>query len=227
MNNFIIRLIQMFLDTFSQIKVNGFEFFDRLITYTNHLIYGYGYYGFFLFGLLNFVIPSEPVLIFAGTQVAQGKLNFPLVIIFALAGSVIKTTVIYSIGYIFGKEFLVKYSKYTHFKEEYLDFVKVRVDKYGYKMVTIVQFIPIVRRYVSAPFGLLRLNFFKFMFFNMIGVLLWFIFLTSLGVIVGKAWVEIKDQISPFFNWLGIIIILYISWIIIKEFRLSRKDINS
>jgi membrane protein DedA with SNARE-associated domain len=200
----------------------------QIIEITSNLIYNpnFGYWGFFLFGLFNFVIPSEPVLIYAGTQVALGKLNFILIVLFALVGSAIKTTIIYSIGYFFGKGFLIKYSKFTHFKEEYLDFVKLRVEKYGYKIVTLIQFIPVVRRYVSAPFGLLRLNYPKFMIFNMLGVLLWFCMLTTIGIFVGKAWEYIKDDIGPFFNYIGLAVVIYLLLLVIKDTILSRKNNN-
>jgi membrane protein DedA with SNARE-associated domain len=203
--------------------MDGINVIEWLTTFIDMLVRDYGYFGFFVFGIFNFVIPSEPVLILAGTQVYSGKFNFFLVVLSALLGSAIKTSIIFSIGYFIGKEFLIKYSKYTHFKEEYIDFVKQRVTKYGYRIVTLVQFIPIVRRYVSAPFGLLRLNFARFMFYNMIGVALWFSFLTLVGFLVGKTWDKLSSKITPFFNLFGLLIILFIFCIIIYEYFLHKK----
>jgi membrane protein DedA with SNARE-associated domain len=162
----------------------------------NSLIAQYGYFGFFLFGLLNFVVPSEPVLTFAGFQIQQGRLNYFLVLFSALAGSFVKTSIIFGMGYLLGKEFLVKYSRWTGFKDEHLDFIKTRIENYGYRIVTPLQFVPVVRRFIGAPCGLLRLHFGRFMAYNMLGVALWFSFLISLGYIYGKGY----NKVSPTFK---------------------------
>jgi membrane protein DedA with SNARE-associated domain len=191
----------------------------------NYWITQYSYFGFFLFGLLNFIIPSEPMLTFAGFQIQQGKLNYLLVMISALAGSFLKTTIIFGIGYLLGKEFLIKYSKWTGFKEEYLDFVKSRIHSYGYRILTPLQFIPIVRRFLGAPCGLLRLNFIRFMFYNMIGVALWFSFLISIGFFFGKGYDKLPTQFQDYLDYLvwgvGGVFLLVIVYEIISHFRRS------
>ena len=160
----------------------------------NYYLTNFGYFGFFLFGLLNFVVPSEPVLTFAGFQIQQGRLNYFLVLLFALAGSFVKTSIIFGLGYFLGKEFLVKYSRWTGFKEQYLNYVKQRIAIYGYRIIVPLQFVPIVRRFIGAPCGLLKLNFGRFMAYNMLGVSLWFSFLIGLGFFFGKGYNKLPAQ---------------------------------
>jgi membrane protein DedA with SNARE-associated domain len=183
----------------------------------NSLITQYGYIGFFLFGLFNFVVPSEPILTLAGFQIQQGRLNYFLVLLFALAGSFVKTTIIFGLGYILGKEFLVKYSRWTGFKDEYLDFIKARITTYGYRIITPLQFVPVVRRFVGAPCGLLRLHFGKFMVYNMLGVALWFSFLISLGYIYGKSYSKVSPDVKHYLDYLTIGIYSFFVIIIIYE----------
>lgn len=196
----------------------------------NSLISQYGYFGFFLFGLLNFVVPSEPVLTFAGFQIQQGRLNFFLVLIFALAGSFVKTTIIFGLGYFLGKEFLIKYSRWTGFKQEHLDFIKGKIQGYGYRIVTPLQFVPVIRRFIGAPCGLLRLNFVRFMAYNMLGVALWFSFLISLGYIYGKGY----NKVSPGFKLIldnlaigiGLCFLAIFLYEVIKHFKSETVDNN-
>ena len=191
----------------------------------NFYLSHYGYFGFFLFGLLNFVVPSEPVLTFAGFQIQQGRLNFLLVLLFALAGSAVKTTIIFGTGYFLGKEFLIKYSRWTGFKEQHLDYVKGKVQYYGYRIITPLQFVPVVRRFIGAPCGLLRLNFAKFMAYNMLGVALWFSFLISLGYIYGKGYSKVSPQFKSILDNLaigiGIFFTIIILYEVIKHFKKS------
>jgi membrane protein DedA with SNARE-associated domain len=168
----------------------------------NLIISQYGYFGFFLFGLLNFVVPSEPVLTFAGFQIQQGRLNYFLVLLFALAGSFVKTTIIFGLGYFLGKEFLIKYSRWTGFKEQHLEFIKCRIASYGYRILTPLQFVPIIRRFLGGPAGILKLNFWRFMYYNLLGVTLWFSFLIGLGYFFGKGYDKLPPQFQDYLDYL-------------------------
>jgi membrane protein DedA with SNARE-associated domain len=194
----------------------------------NYWISQYSYFGFFLFGLFNFVIPSEPVLTFAGFQIQQGRLNYFLVLLSALAGSFLKTTIIFSLGFYLGKQFLIKYSRWTGFKEEYLDFVKYRIIHYGYWILTPLQFVPVVRRFLGAPGGLLRLNFIRFMVYNMIGVALWFSFLIAIGFFVGRGYDKLPLEFQNYINYLvwgiGTVFGIVVFYEIILHFR-KRKPV--
>jgi membrane protein DedA with SNARE-associated domain len=183
----------------------------------NYWITNYSYFGFFLFGLLNFVVPSEPVLTFAGFQIQRGNLNIIFVLLAALAGSFVKTTIIFGLGYIFGKEFLIKYSRWTGFKEEYLEFIKSKLQNYGYRIITPLQFVPIVRRFIGAPCGLLRLNFWRFILYNMLGVAMWFLFLISLGYIYGKGYAKVSPTVQMYLNYLVYGIGFFFLYIFIRE----------
>lgn len=200
---------------------------DTLITQILDFINANSYIGLFVFGMFNFIIPSEPVLVYAGYRINLGELSFPLVILSALAGSFIKASVIYGIGYYLGKSFLIKYSKFTHFKEEYITYLKNKVSKYGYWIVTPIQFIPIVRRFVSAPAGLIKLNFQRFMFYNLIGVAGWFSFLATVGIIFGKSWNKVAYIFAPYLEVLKDLAIGLFVFLIAYEIYLKIKEIRS
>jgi membrane protein DedA with SNARE-associated domain len=176
-----------------------------LLQFVDILVARYSYFGYFVFGLFNFVIPSEPVLISAGFLGEQGRLNLFWVLLAALCGSFIKTSIIYSLGYFFGKQFLIKYSRWTGFKEEYMQYMKNKIAHYGYRIVVPLQFVPYVRRFLGAPSGILKLSFWRFMYYNMIGVSLWFSFLMTIGWFFGKSYKKIPAEFKVYldsFVWL-------------------------
>jgi membrane protein DedA with SNARE-associated domain len=186
----------------------------------------YGYFGFFVFGLTNFVVPSEPVLTFAGFQIQQGRLNYFAVLVFALVGSFIKTTIIYGLGYLFGKAFLTKYSRWTGFEQRHLDYVKSRVDVYGYRILTPLQFVPVVRRFLGGPAGILRLNFWRFMYYNLVGVAMWFSFLMSLGYVYGRGYSLVSPTVQNYLNYLVYGIGLFFVVIFVRELWRHLKPQN-
>ena len=182
-------------------------------------IMGSGYIGLFFFGFLNFAIPSEIVLPFAGYLVFQNKLDFALVILAALAGNIVKSSAFFWIGKKFGKGFLIKYSRWTHVTESSIEFVKARIEKYGYWIIIPGQFIPYFRRFISGPAGIIRLHFKTFLIYNSIGVTLWFGFLATLGYLAGKNWGFVSRRIAPVMSevgyivsFLALIIFLYEVW---------------
>jgi membrane protein DedA with SNARE-associated domain len=192
------------------------------------LIMNNDYLGLFLFGILNFVIPSEIILPFAGYLVSQKKLDFALVILAALAGNIIKSSVIFWLGRKFGKDFLIRYKRWTHIDQSAIDFAKFRFEHYGYWIIIPGQFIPYFRRFISAPAGLLKLDYKTFMLFNSTGVALWFGFLTTLGFVFGKNWSAAQNRISPLMSEIGLIIgfatvvlVLYEVW---RWFLNHKKD---
>jgi membrane protein DedA with SNARE-associated domain len=196
----------------------------------NQLLAQYGYFGFFLFGLLNFVIPSEPVLTLAGFQIQEGKLNLFLVMISALLGSFLKTTLIFGSGFLLGEKFLIKYSRWTGFKSENLDFIKNKIQQYGYRVITPMQLIPYIRRFVGAPCGLLRLNYWRFIYYNMLGVMIWFLFLISLGYYYGKSYKTASPTVRLVMHNIGYIIMGIFAFVIIYEvykfFAEKKKEVT-
>jgi membrane protein DedA with SNARE-associated domain len=178
-----------------------------------------GYLGLFFFGILNFAIPSEVVLPFAGYLVSQKRLDFALVVLAALAGNIVKSSVFFWFGRVFGKDFLIKYKRWTHVDQGTIDFAKSRFEHYGYWIIIPGQFIPYFRRFISGPAGLLRLDYKTFILFNSIGVSLWFGFLATLGFVFGKNWSTAQNRISPLMGEIGwiigvvsVLLILYEVW---------------
>jgi membrane protein DedA with SNARE-associated domain len=166
------------------------------------------------------------VLTFAGFQIQQGRLNYFLVLFSALSGSFIKTSIIYGMGFVLGKEFLVKYSHWTGFKEEHLEYVKSRISNYGYWILTPLQFVPIVRRFLGGPAGILKLDFWRFMYYNIIGVALWFTFLISLGYIYGKGYNKVSPAFKVYLDYLtwgiGLFFVTLIVYEIIKHLKKTK-----
>lgn len=80
------------------------------------------------------------------------------------------------VGYWFGKKsgtYLFKKEDSLLFKKKYLYQAKDFFDKYGSKAVVFARFLPIVRTFAPVVAGIAEMEKKKFMFFNVLGSVLW------------------------------------------------------
>lgn len=189
------------------------------------LIENFGYLGMFLGMVLEaviIIIPSEAILATGGILASRGIFSFWGAFLIGLLGSVFCAIVIYFMGYFGGKPFVRKFGKYFFMKEEELDRSDSWFSKYGMFGALIGRNFPIIRTLISLPIGIMRLSFFKFLIYTIIGSIPWTFLFVYLGYTLGNGWIYINAKIS----WLKLPIkILLIGIIFIYFLKLFRKKI--
>ena len=76
-------------------------------------------------------------------------------------------------------------------KKQHLDRTHAFFEKYGGKAIIIARFVPIVRTFAPFVAGVGAMTYSKFIFFNVIGAVLWVVSLTLAGYWFGQLpWVE-------------------------------------
>lgn len=164
--------------------------------------------GYWTYALLFFIIFSETgliimtflpgdTLLFAIGAIAA-KPDIPLdiyvlnvlLIIAAVSGNMLN----YFIGYNFGRR-IVQSGKMPFFKPENLKSAEEFYNKYGALAVIISRFFPIVRSFVPFVAGIGKMNWMKYMLYNIIGAVLWISSLTFAGYFFGDLPV-VKDNLT-------------------------------
>ncbi|MBI5347063.1 MAG: DedA family protein [Candidatus Aenigmarchaeota archaeon] len=147
--------------------------------YLNKIIqsYGIGVY-FFLFmivfletGLvLTPFFPGDSLLFISGTFAANGMLNiFVLFAVFS-AAAILGDSLNYWIGAYCGEKV---FAKNRLFKKEYLEKAKTFYEKHGGKAIVLARFAPILRTFAPFVAGIGKMNYRKFIAYNITGGLLW------------------------------------------------------
>lgn len=130
-------------------------------------------------------LPGDSILFATGALVSSGKFNiFILLCAFYLA-AVIGDTVNYYIGQKIGNKIL-KNEHPQYIKKEYLKKADDFYKKHGSMTIVIGRFIPIIRTFVPFVAGIGKMNYLKFIIYNMLGGFLWVTLFLGGGYIFGN-----------------------------------------
>lgn len=163
------------------------------------LIDTFGYFGMFLGMVLEaviIVIPSEAILATGGILASRGIFSFWGAFLIGLVGSVFCAIVIYFMGYFGGRSFIRKFGRYFFMKEEDLEKSDSWFLKYGMLGAMIGRNFPIIRTLISLPIGIMRMPFFKFIIYTIIGSIPWTFLFVYLGFALGNSWILVSTKIS-------------------------------
>lgn len=191
------------------------------------LIQNFGYFGMFLGMVLEaviIVIPSEAILATGGILASRGVFSFFGAFLIGLVGSVFCAIVIYFMGYFGGRPFIRKFGKYFFMKEEDIEKSDSWFLRYGMFGALIGRNFPIIRTLISLPIGIMRMSFFKFLIFTIIGSIPWTFLFVYLGYALGNSWIYVSAKIS----WLKLPIKVLLSFIVIFYFykKITKKLIT-
>ena len=156
-----------------------------------HFFQQYGYPGIFFAFLLEMVgipFPGETILTLSGIEWKQGTFSLIPLIIAALAGNIIGSTISYIVGRFFGRTVILRFGKYVGITEKKFKAADEKFNKYRVPVVFLGKFIAGIRVYAAYLAGINRMNFWKYSFYNAIGSLLWIFVFIVFGRYVDFVW---------------------------------------
>lgn len=194
------------------------------------LIEQVGYIGLFAIifaesGLFfGFFLPGDSLLLTAGLLASRSLLNIwillPLLFVAAILGD--------NVGYWFGAKTgprIFNREESLLFKPKNLLAAKAFYDKHGGKTIILARFMPFIRTFAPIVAGAVEMEYKRFMFFNLIGGLVWAIGVTAIGYVFGLIFGQIEG-IDKYFT-IVVILVIVISALpaVIHVWRDSKDDI--
>jgi len=140
-------------------------------------------YGPFVYGLLFLVIfcetglvvtpflPGDSLLFAVGGFAALGALNLWLLILLMWLAAALGDSFNYFIGNRIGEQVYIR--DYKYIKRQYIDRTHAFFEKYGGWAIVLARFAPILRTFTPFVAGVGKMNYPKFLFYNVTGGLLW------------------------------------------------------
>lgn len=190
----------------------------------------FGYTGLFLLMLAENLfppIPSEVIVPVAGIAVGASQMSLTLVVVVALAGTLIGNLPWFFIARMLGRERFValvaRIGRYFWIKPDDVEMAIDWFDRHGAKAVLIGRFAPGVRTLISVPAGLSSMSFATFLILSTIGSTIWIGLLLAAGMLLHGNWQLIAGILGPLGKILVVAIALGLGgWILWRRWRERR-----
>ncbi len=168
-------------------------------------------------------IPSEIIMPLGGYFVYQGNLNFYILVIFGLIGTVLGALPWYYLGRFLNEKKLASFvdskGKFIGISSRDLNKSKLWFDKYGVSLVFWGRLIPGIRTLISVPAGIELMPLKKFLVWTSLGSLIWVVLLTFLGYVLGENYKIIESYIDNFKVFIKPIFIIISALLIFKYLK--------
>ncbi|MDZ4718827.1 MAG: DedA family protein [Roseiflexaceae bacterium] len=159
--------------------LNAILHFDDIL---KQVIEQYGFWTHFILFVIIFCetglvvtpfLPGDSLLFAAGALAAQypQHLNLLLLWIMLTIAAIVGDSVNYAIGSYFGEKILGW--KLPFVRKEYIDKTHEFYEKYGGKTIILARFVPIVRTFAPFVAGVGKMDYRKFLLYNVSGGILW------------------------------------------------------
>mgnify|MGYP000904622869 CR=1 FL=1 len=134
----------------------------------------------------GFFLPGDYLLFLAGLFCALGKIDVDIVTMYfgILGAGILGNFTGYWFGYRTGPV-LFKRKDSLLFKRKYVIMAEEFYQKYGGTALVIGRFVPIIRTFAPIFAGVVKLDFKKFVVYNILGAIMWVSLLTLSGYFLG------------------------------------------
>lgn len=172
-------------------------FLDPIVNAGTDFISATGLPAVFLLMLLESAclpVPSEAIMLFAGSSVAAGELTLFGVVAAGVLGNLVGSWVAYAVGY-YGRIDLLEKNRLIHLPPKYLKWADDWFERYGDATVFFSRMLPIIRTFISLPAGIAKMPFWRFTVLTLLGCIPWVLMLALIGKGVGDNWEEWRDHL--------------------------------
>jgi membrane-associated protein len=160
------------------------------------------------------VVPSETMVIVAGTLAGAGDLVLPLVIVSAAAGAIVGDNISYGIGRFAGEHTVKRLFRHEKAHRGF-DWAEEQLAARGSYVILVARFIPFGRTAITFTAGYTRgLPWHRFLRYDVVAGVVWATYATMLGYIGGR---QFEKQ-----PWKGVLVGLAIAFAVAFSVELVR-----
>lgn len=171
---------------------NLMEYFLNLDSHLTDLVRDYGGWTYTILFTIIFCetglvvtpfLPGDSLLFAAGAIAATGSLNIAALFFLLTAAAIIGDSVNYWIGSTVGTRAFKDDARIL--KTAHLRRTEVFFNKYGGKTIIIGRFVPIIRTYAPFMAGVARMDYLRFLTYNVVGGIMWIVIFLLGGYLFG------------------------------------------
>lgn len=145
--------------------------------------------------LVGFCLPGDSLLVTAGIFAARGDLDLFVIQCCLIPAAILGDTLGYWIGYHSGPR-LFRKEESLLFHPEHLRRAVRFYERHGGKTIILARFVPIVRTFAPVVAGIGRMDYRKFLAYNVFGGIGWVTGLTLIGYLFGLVFPGIVKRLE-------------------------------
>lgn len=134
--------------------------------------------------LVGFFLPGDSLLFTVGIVAGAGKLQIGAIIALLAAASILGDGIGFLLGSTLGYR-LFRNANSRIFRREYLDQTHAFYERHGGKTIIYAKFVPIIRTFAAFIAGVAKMNYARFLSFNVFGAIGWVTLMITLGYWLG------------------------------------------
>ncbi len=134
--------------------------------------------------LVGIALPGDSFLFTIGVVAGVGQLNIVVIYLLLMAASILGDQMGYFLGYRAGPSIFNRPDSQL-FKREYVAQTQDFYAKHGGRALIYAKFMPIVRPFAPFMAGVAKMNYPRFLMFNIIGGAAWVFSMVTLGYVLG------------------------------------------
>lgn len=142
------------------------------------------------------IVPGETIVILGGFYARVGDLSLPWVAFAACLGAVLGDNIGYLIGRRYGRGFLERHGRKLLITPHRLEQADRYYGAHGGKTVFLGRFIPVVRSVGFILAGVARMEWRRFLPFDVAGAVIWGVGHTVLGYLIGESYERWKGYLT-------------------------------
>ena len=179
---------------------------DWLHQFVIDTVAGYGYAAVFVLMVLESAcvpIPSEVTMLFGGALAAPGFAAPDEEFWVGMAGTIgnlVGSWLAYWAGAAGGRPLVDRFGRYLLIRPHEVDKAHEWFERYGDAAVFFSRLLPVIRTFISLPAGVVRMPFWRFTLYTVLGCLPWTFALAWLGYVLGERWETVEHALQPF-SW--------------------------
>ncbi|MEK7643437.1 MAG: VTT domain-containing protein [Patescibacteria group bacterium] len=173
--------------------------------------------------LIGFFLPGDSLLFTAGFLASQGYLHIGYLIPLTLVAAILGDNVGYAFGYRIGPR-LFKREDSLLFHKDHLKRAERFYEKHGPKTIILARFMPIIRTFAPVIAGVGKMKYPTFLFYNVIGGVLWGVGMPVLGYFLGSMIPGIDKYLLPIILAIVVISVLPAVWHVGQEYLIYQSE---
>jgi membrane protein DedA with SNARE-associated domain len=163
-------------------------------------------------------VPSEAIMLFAGSSVAAGELSLVGIVVAGVLGNLAGSWIAYAVGY-YGRLDLLEKNKLIHISPRHLKWADDWFERYGDVTVFFSRMLPIIRTFISLPAGVAKMPFWRFTILTLLGSIPWVLMLALVGEAVGDNWEQWREHLQYLDYAVVVGVLAAIAYLIVRRRR--------